>query len=209
MAQNNRRNSKLNLLRIGIVLIVCTLIGACADSRLRQYNSALLQLGERNYAAALETLQQLAEAGFAPAQFRLGLMHLNGFGVPQNLPLAGQWLIKAAQQDDVAGQYTLALLYSKGIGVERDRAQALYWLERLALQNYAPAQFEVGMMYANGVGTQRDDAAAVKWLRQGGENQHPKAIQAMVKAYQEGLLGLPQDAAQAQAWQDKTKRKYF
>ena len=50
---------------------------------------------KRDYAKSREIYEQLAQGGNAEAEFRLGLIHLNGFGVPANKIVAEKWLNKA------------------------------------------------------------------------------------------------------------------
>lgn len=54
--------------------------------------------------------QRAAQAGYASEQYNLGIMYQHGFGVPQDLDLARQWLQKAANQDHTQSQETLKKL---------------------------------------------------------------------------------------------------
>ncbi len=51
-----------------------------------------------DYATALRAWRPLAEQGFAPVQYNLGLMYENGRGVPQDDAEARRWYWKAAEQ---------------------------------------------------------------------------------------------------------------
>ncbi|OIQ86487.1 putative beta-lactamase HcpC precursor [mine drainage metagenome] len=53
-------------------------------------------------AVAIESYLGAAEAGFAPAQHRLGQIYLYGQGVNQNLREARRWFSAAAQQGHAA-----------------------------------------------------------------------------------------------------------
>src|SRR5712691_8471260 len=55
-----------------------------------------------------QKLRQEAEQGHAEAQFNLGLMYIDGQGVPQDYTQAAQWLRKAAEQGDATAQGILA-----------------------------------------------------------------------------------------------------
>lgn len=72
------------------------------------YNAGQLlrkgQLGEPEPEIALTWYRLAAEAGFAPAQFNLGLMYIYGEGVAQNLREGGKWMEKAALAGNARAQ---------------------------------------------------------------------------------------------------------
>lgn len=53
--------------------------------------------------SALDRLQQRAEQGDSQAQLALAKRYANGIELPQNPPLAVEWLTKAATQGDAEG----------------------------------------------------------------------------------------------------------
>jgi len=57
-------------------------------------------------------LRQEAEQGHAEAQFNLGLMYIDGQGVPQDYTQAAQWYRKAAEQGDATAQGMLRARYT-------------------------------------------------------------------------------------------------
>jgi TPR repeat protein len=76
---------------------------------------------------SLESVQQKAEAGDAPAQYNLGYMYANGRGVPKDDREAVKWYRKAAEQGDAGAQYNLGGMYAKGEGVPQDYILAYAW----------------------------------------------------------------------------------
>ena len=73
-------------------------------------------------------IDALADKGDAPSQFNLGLLYVDGHGVPQDYAEAAKWFERAAQQDYVKAQLNLGALYGSGKGVKRDYVQAYKWL---------------------------------------------------------------------------------
>jgi TPR repeat protein len=71
-----------------------------------------------------KTVQQQAEQGDPAAQFSLGGMYTNGYGVWQDYAQAAAWFLKAADQGDTKAQIALGYAYAKGQGVPQDDAQA-------------------------------------------------------------------------------------
>src|SRR2546428_550692 len=92
-------------------------------------------------------LRQEAEQGHVEAQFNLGLMYLDGQGIPQDFTQAAQWFRKVAEQGAAAAQFNLGGMYEHGVGVPQDSAQAIQWYRKAAEQGYAQAQFNLGVMY--------------------------------------------------------------
>ena len=96
-------------------------------------------------------------------QFSLGVMYLNGEGVPQDYSKAVQWFRKAADQGDAGAQTNLGVMYNQGKGVPQDYAQAMQWYRKAADQGNAWAQSNLGGMYDEGQGVPQDYAKSVQW----------------------------------------------
>ena len=110
-----------------------------------------------------KTVQQKAEQGDAEAQFNLGVMYTNGYGVWQDYAQAAAWFLKAAEHGDAKAQIALGYACAKGQGVPQDDAQALAWYRKAADQGDPDAQSNLGAMYADGVGVSQDYVEALKW----------------------------------------------
>ena len=86
----------------------------------------------KDYATAVKEWLPLAEAGDAASQFNLGLMYLDGVGVPQSDEKAVEWFRRSADQGYAKAQYNLGALYAVGKGVRRDYVGAHMWLNLCA-----------------------------------------------------------------------------
>ena len=82
---------------------------------------------ERDYARALELYTKAGEAGYAPAQARVGYMYQNALGVPADYDLAMEWNNRAAEQGDPQGQEQIGYLYQEGLGVTKSLDEASRW----------------------------------------------------------------------------------
>ena len=92
---------------------------------------AVHAMREGNFAEAYCILRPHAEAGDAEAQYNVGWMYLNGYGLAINDSLALEWWQRAADQGHVDAIFSMAMLYSLGEGQVRkdmDRAVDLYLL---------------------------------------------------------------------------------
>lgn len=81
-----------------------------------------------DFATALREFQPLAEAGDAKAQYLLGFMYANGFGLPNDEREALKWYRLAAEQGEVKSQYSLGVMYYGGEGVPEDSVRAYAWI---------------------------------------------------------------------------------
>jgi len=81
-----------------------------------------------DYVGAAKEWRPLAEGGDAVAQYNLGLLYLDGHGVPQNPAEAANWFRRAAEQDYTEAQHNLGAMYGSGLGLKRDYIQAYKWL---------------------------------------------------------------------------------
>jgi len=116
-----------------------------------------------DFATALREWRPLAEQGDAQAQYGLGVMYDNGYGVTQDDKEAANWYRKAAEQGYAAAQFNLAVMYDKGRGVTQDDAEAANWTRKAAEQGHASAQVNLGKMYDLGQGALLDTVYAHMW----------------------------------------------
>jgi hypothetical protein len=72
--------------------------------------------------------RRMAEVGYAPAQYNLGVVYAKGRGVAQDYVEAATWYRLAADQGDSDAQYRLGLMYMMGQGVPPDDVRAHMWL---------------------------------------------------------------------------------
>jgi|SRR5450631_2687223 TPR repeat protein len=105
------------------LLLILTLTASAAD-----FTAGLNAYQKKDYAAAVKEWRPLAEKGDAPSQFNLGLLYVDGLGVPQDYSQAVSWFERSAQQDYVKAQLNLGAMYGGGRGVKRDYVQAYKWL---------------------------------------------------------------------------------
>lgn len=83
-----------------------------------------------NFAEAYCVLKPYAESGDAEAQYNIGWMYLNGYGLMMNDSKALEWWQRASDQGYTDASFSIAMLYSLGEGqVKRDMDKAIdYYL---------------------------------------------------------------------------------
>ena len=155
----------MRLLTLILTLAVCTApaVAGPVEDTTAAYRAAY-HTGD--YATALRLMRPLADQGDADAQFSLGLMYQNGYGVPQDYVQAMAWYRKAAEQGDAAAQNNLGNMYFGGRGVQQDYVRAHMWY------NLAASRFSVSEKEARETAVKnRDRIAAMMTAAQIAEAQ--------------------------------------
>lgn len=83
-----------------------------------------------DFAEAYCIMRPLAEAGDADAQYNIGWMYMNGYGLRVNDSLALEWWKEASEQGHSDASFSIGMLYSLGEGeVSKDTNEAIdYYL---------------------------------------------------------------------------------
>jgi TPR repeat protein len=74
------------------------------------------------------------------AQYIIGEMYYNGFGVKEDHAEAAIWFRKAAEQGNPEAQYVIGQMYYNGLGVKEDHAEAIIWFRKAAKQGHIRAR---------------------------------------------------------------------
>jgi len=107
-----------------LLLVVC-LVGTLPNPAWTQDFSVGREKAQRvDYTDATKQWHLLANQGDVSAQYNLGVMYANGYGVKKDHAKAVEWYSKAAQQGHAVAQYSLGVWYFYGLGVEQNYAQA-------------------------------------------------------------------------------------
>lgn len=120
--------------------------------------------GTPNYQAAAEWFRRAADAGHAPAMFRLGWLNEQGFGADRDLKSARAWYRKAADLGHPAAMTHLAQLFLDGRGGSQDYEQGRRWLERAADAGEGAAMATLAGVYDRGFGVAPDASLAARMV---------------------------------------------
>ena len=80
--------------------------------------------------------QQAAKKGLDDAQYHLGNMYDNGFGVDKNTTKALKWFHRAACQKHSSALYNIGVYHEYGLCVPKNEDKALYWYVRAQEAGY-------------------------------------------------------------------------
>jgi hypothetical protein len=110
---------------------LCALIALmAAPLEASDVSDAINAMRAGNFAEAYCVLKPYAESGDAEAQYNIGWMYLNGYGLMMNDSKALEWWQRASDQGYTDASFSIAMLYSLGEGrVDRDMDKAIdYYL---------------------------------------------------------------------------------
>jgi TPR repeat protein len=114
-------------------------------------SDAISAMRAGNYAEAYCVLKPYAEAGDAEAQYNIGWMYLNGYGLMMNDSIALQWWQRAHDQGYTDATFSIAMLYGLGEGqVGRDMDKAVEYYLMAVEDGHEDANMIIRSMLARG-----------------------------------------------------------
>lgn len=144
-------------------------------------------------------------AGEADALFCAGHMHERGIhDCPQDLSVAAEMYLCAAEAGHVVAQWRLGELLEAGRGVERNVLEAAGWYRKSAEAGNMHAQSALALLLEEGTGgVTVDDEEAARWHLAAAEQGHALSQYCLARCLVEGR-GLPKDRAEAMRWLQKS-----
>jgi localization factor PodJL len=113
---------------------------------------------------AARWFQRAADAGFAPAQFRLASLHEKGEGIAKDVQAARRLYVAAAEKGHAKAMHNLAVLYAEGIDGKPDYKLAADWFRKAAMYGVTDSQFNLAILYARGIGVTTNLAESYRWF---------------------------------------------
>jgi TPR repeat protein len=151
-----------------------------------------------NLMDGMELLYQAAEAGYAPAQARLGYI----LDQSEENEEAFSWFEKAAMQENAEGLHGLGSMYAKGEGTESNPEEAFRLMLKAANLNYLPAMRVCATAYEQGeFKLDIDNAKALIWLTRAADLGDASSINRLANANRYGHLGLSINLEEAARYQ--------
>ena len=98
----------------------------------------------KKYSEALRWFRMAADQGSGFAQYNIGFLYMNGWGVTQNYAEAMRWFRMAADQGITAAESNIGWMVARGEGVTKDCSIARQWLEKAAAAGDASAKNNLG-----------------------------------------------------------------
>ena len=138
---------------------------------------------DRSYLAEdrVEQLQQLAEDGFAYAQYRLACLYERGELIKKDRNTAYNWHDKASQQGFANAECSMGVACFRGDTIDQDYVKASEWFLKAAEKGQDKAQFFLGQMYEHGLGIEKDIEKGLDWYKESARNGYKKAHSRLLK----------------------------
>ena len=152
-----------------------------------------------DYDEARAIWSELAHDGDVDAQFNLGTLYENGFGVEEDAEQAARWYRAAAARRVDLARLALARLQRTGALEPEPDEDQIKLLETAARRGLAEAQYELGVAYDRGLGVTQNHATAAGWYQRAAEQGLTDAQYNLATLFDEGL-GTPRDFEQARDW---------
>lgn len=137
------------------------LLAMLAAPALAGFDEAAAAFAAGDYAKAQEALKPLLEKNDPRAEYAMGVLYENGFGVPKTPQLAADWYRKAAEQGNSDAQYNLGAMNEHGVGIPVNYAEAARWYRPAAEAGDIDALSNLGVLYQNGQGVPQDKILAM------------------------------------------------
>ncbi len=136
------------------------LFGRLFPLLVNQHDSAIRKKG-------LQQLRQLAEEGFAPAQFSLGIAYIDHIGVQRDYQQAFEYISQAARQEYPPALAWMGIFYATAYPkygvVPLDKAEACRWWEKAARLGNCGAQYNLAVACRQGSGVEQSYRQAYIW----------------------------------------------
>ena len=148
---------------------VCLFFGTPFAVHASAFEKGLKANNLGDYEKAAIFYSQAAAQGHAEAQYRLGILYINGQGLMQSDERAAESFEMAAEQGLADAQYALGVLYQMGRGVDKSNQRAAELFRVASDQNYPEAQYTLAFHYFYGQGVPQSKEVAVIWLKKAAE----------------------------------------
>jgi localization factor PodJL len=109
-------------------------------------------------------LEQAAQRGFAPAQYRLGSLYERGLGVTRDPAKARQWYETAADAGNVKAMHNLGVIYADASSGKPDYAAAAIWFRKAADYGLRDSQYNLAVLAGRGLGIPQNLPEAYLWF---------------------------------------------
>ncbi len=144
-------------------LAVAMLLPAIANGGHLEDGLAAYNIGD--YEKSMENCMPLAEQGIPAAQFCVGRLYANGFGVPMDDAQAHKWYGLAAEQGHAEAQFNLGVMHANGWGTPMNDDEAAKWYRLAAEHGNVQAQMALAAVLREGRGVVQSDQLSYMWYR--------------------------------------------
>ena len=184
---------------VTILIFIIPVMVLGQDNNLEQkYKTGVELFDKKEYKKAYPLLMDAANGGHSDAQFLIGKMFQNGFGVKKESQKAFEWYTKSAEKGVAKAQNNLAIMYLNGEGCIRDSLKAISLFQMAAEQGFTYSQVTLGA-HNELCGNYKD---AMLWYQKAAEKEFVPAFEKIASLYDRGL-GVEENKTEALIWYQK------
>lgn len=132
------------------LILALWLVNGSAHASDNPMAEARTALDAGDFKAAAEILQHLASQGDPNAQINLGMLYLQGKGVPKDEAEAASLFEQSARQGNPSAAMNLGIMFRNGQGVATDPAHAYMWLQ-VAMMGLTGRDRSTASRYSNDI----------------------------------------------------------
>ena len=147
---------------IRFVVLVVLLLGPAMVTG-ADVNKGLSAYDVGDYETAFAECMPLAQEGNMTAQFCIGRMYANGFGVMMDDAEALKWYGLAAESGHAEAQFSLAVMHANGWGVPMNDEEAARLYRLSAEQGFVQAMSALAYVTYRGIGVEENLAEGYMW----------------------------------------------
>jgi len=129
-----------------------------------EYVKGVKAFAEGNFEQAADLWLADAHRGAPDAQFNIGVLYIEGKGLPLDRGEAISWFTKAANQGHPEAQYNLGHLLLEQTGDVDKIREGIDWWRKSAESGYTVAQYNYGRALYYGVGAEENREASRPWI---------------------------------------------
>lgn len=129
-----------------------------------EYVKGVKAFAEGNFELAADLWLADAHRGAPDAQFNIGVLYIEGKGLPKNRDQAISWFTKAANQGHPEAQYNLGHLLIEQTGDVDKIREGIDWWRKSAEAEFPVAQYNYGRALFYGVGVEENREASRPWV---------------------------------------------
>jgi len=161
---------------LGLLIYTGRTVNNLRETAIRDENKGLMS----EFAEAAKTIKK-TNSKDPEAQFLMGIMYSQGWGVKANGKEAIKWLTLAANQGHPGAQTVLAVDYLWGNnGLEKNPAEAMRLNLAAANHGSAIASQRIAYMYEDGKGVEKNSGKAAEWYRKAAEQGSGTAMEKLM-----------------------------
>ena len=152
---------------------------------------------------AIEWYQKAASQGYPNSIYNLGQYYRIGEGVQRDEEQAFKYYMEAADLNFPLALSMVGFCYNNGWGTPLDIGKAFWYYKKAAELGESEGQLQLAICYLRGIGTKMDKTKGIEWLEKAANQGLPAAQGAMGNCYFDGE-GVETDGSKAFMWYKKS-----